>query len=245
MTPWPSDIFPAKTRSENVSCSIPTKTPARASGLLKSSAIVPRMKTQGFDETTAAPLVYFPLAQIQRQALSSSSAPRGTLTALEKPIRDIVHGIDPAQPVYDVRPMQERVAETWSTQRLLSFLFAVFAGLALTLASIGLYGVISYTALRRMREIGVRLALGAQRRRHPQPHLGQGMRLLVVGLILGLAGALGCSRLLRSLLFEIKPVDPAIYLGVGFLLALAAALACWLPARRAARIDPIITLRAE
>ena len=207
--------------------------------------VVPRMKTQGFDETTPAPHVYFPLAQIQRQSLVLLVRAGGTLTSLEKPIRDLVTAIDPAQPVFDVRPMQERVAETWSTQRLLSFLFAVFAGLALTLASIGLYGVISYTALRRMREIGVRLALGAQRRDIRSLILGQGMRLLVVGLIFGLAGALGCSRLLRSLLFEIKPIDPAIYLGVSFLLALTAALACWLPARRAARIDPIITLRAE
>ena len=207
--------------------------------------VVPRMKTQGLDATAAAPLVYFPLAQIQRQSLVLLVRASGTISSLEKPIRDIVTGLDPAQPVFDVRPMQERVAETWSTQRLLSFLFAVFAGLALTLASIGLYGVISYTALRRMREIGIRLALGAQRGDIRALILGQGMRLLLVGLILGIAGALSCSRLLRSFLFEIKPIDPAIYFGVSSLLALTAAFACWLPARRAARVDPIITLRAE
>jgi putative ABC transport system permease protein len=207
--------------------------------------VVPRMRTQGFDERAAAPLVYFPLAQIQRQSLVLLVRAGGSLRSLEKSVRDIVTSLDPAQPVFDVRPMRERVAETWSTQRLLSFLFAVFAGLALALASIGLYGVISYTALRRLREIGVRLALGAQRGDIRALILGQGMRLLLVGLILGIVGALGCSRLLRSFLFEIKPIDPIIYLGVSLLLAFAAALASWLPARRAARIDPIITLRAE
>nr|MBA2430990.1 FtsX-like permease family protein [Chthoniobacterales bacterium] len=121
----------------------------------------------------------------------------------------------------------------------------VFAALALLLATIGLYGVISYTVLRRMREIGIRLALGAQRRHIRALIGGQGARLLLVGLSLGVLGAFASSRLLGSFLFEVNAIDPAIYLSVTALLALAAAIACWLPARRASCVDPMVTLRAE
>ncbi len=135
--------------------------------------------------------------------------------------------------------MMDRVEETWAAPRLLTFLLAVFAGLALVLATIGLYGVIAYTAVRRLREIGVRLALGAQRGDIRTLILGHGLRLLGIGLLAGVVGALVCSRLLRSVLFEVDAVDPSIYLGVSALLALAALFASWLPAqpRRAGRSD--------
>jgi ABC-type antimicrobial peptide transport system permease subunit len=115
----------------------------------------------------------------------------------------------------------------------------------LLLATIGLYGVIAYTAVRRIREIGVRLALGAQRADIRALILGHGFRLLVLGLAIGVLAAFGSSRLLRSVLFDVGGIDPVIYIGVSGLLALAALLACWLPARRASRVDPMITLRAE
>ena len=165
--------------------------------------------------------------------------------ALEKPLRQIVASLDPAQPVFEVRTMQSRVAETWATPRLVSFLLSVFAALALLLAIVGLYGVMAYNGVRRMREIGVRLALGACQRQIVAMMLRQGMRLLVIGLAVGFAGALASSRVLRSLLFEVSPTDPLTYLAVATLLAIAAAVACWIPARRASRVDPIITLRAE
>jgi putative ABC transport system permease protein len=165
--------------------------------------------------------------------------------SLDKPIREIVSSIDPAQPVFDVRPMVDRVQETWGAPRLLSFLFSVFAGLALLLATIGLYGVLAYTALKRVPEIGLRLALGATRANIRRLVLSEGARLLAFGLIIGLAGALGLSRLLRSFLFQVNAIDPVLYGMVSVLLATAAILASWLPARRASRIDPIITLRAE
>ncbi len=139
----------------------------------------------------------------------------------------------------------ERVEQTWAAPRLLTFLLAVFAGIALVLATIGLYGVISYTALRRTREIGVRLALGAQRRDIRALILRQGMQLLGIGLAIGAAGVLASSRVLESFLFEINALDPLIYCSVSLLLALVTALACWLPARRAACVDPMITLRSE
>jgi putative ABC transport system permease protein len=141
--------------------------------------------------------------------------------------------------------MQERVEETWAAPRLMTFLLGVFAVLALLLAVIGLYGVMAYNGVRRMREIGVRLALGARREQIVQMMLGQGMRLLGIGLGVGLLGAFAASKVLRTLLFEVNPSDPLTYIGVALLLAVVAALACWIPARRASRVDPMITLRAE
>ena len=141
--------------------------------------------------------------------------------------------------------MQERVEETWATPRLMSFLLLCFAGLALTLSVVGLYGVMAYNGLRRTREIGVRLALGALPAQIAQMMLGHGLRLLGCGLLLGFASAFALSRLIRSLLFGVSANDPLIYLAVSFLLAGAALLACWIPARRASRVDPMITLRAE
>jgi ABC-type antimicrobial peptide transport system permease subunit len=190
------------------------------------------------------PAVFFSQAQVQRT--NQVLLIRGAQTSgLERSIGQVVSAIDPNQPVYDVRPMIDRVGETWATQKLLSFLLAAFAGLALMLATIGLYGVIAYSVLRRVREIGVRLALGAQRADIRALILGQGARLLAIGLSLGVLGALASSRLLRSVLLDVNATDPAIYVAVSLLLSLAAAVACWLPARRAARVDPIITLRSE
>ena len=121
----------------------------------------------------------------------------------------------------------------------------MLAGLALTLATIGLYGLLAYTTLKRLPELGLRLALGATRGNICALILSQGARLLGLGLIIGLAGALALARVLGSFLFEVKPVDPVIYAAVSILLAAATILACWIPARRASRIDPIVTLRAE
>ena len=141
--------------------------------------------------------------------------------------------------------MRERVEETWATPRLMSFLLACFATLALTLAIVGLYGVMAYNGLRRMREIGVRLALGAMPAQIRLMMLGQGMRLLGIGLVIGFGGAIAMSRVIRSLLFGVNANDPLIYAAVTIVLIAASVVACWLPARRASRVNPMITLRAE
>src|SRR5439155_13001908 len=122
--------------------------------------------------------------------------------SLQKPIRDAVSAIHPAQPVFDARPMIDRVEETWGTQRLLSFLFSVFAALALTLATIGLYGLLAYTTLKRVREIGVRLALGARPSQILTLILSHGMQLLLVGSAIGLVAAVALSRAFQTVLFE-------------------------------------------
>jgi putative ABC transport system permease protein len=212
---------------------------------LKIVGVVPHLKVYGFSEEGSLPQVLLPLAQSPQNnlviLLRSTLPPQ----SFEEPLQKIVASIDPAQPVFEFRTMQQRVEETWATPRLLTFLLSIFAGLACVLAVIGIYGVISYNGLRRTREIGVRLALGARRRQIVSLILGQGVRLLAFGLLVGFVAAFALSRVMRNLLFGVSETDPLIFFAVGLLLAGAAVIACWIPAHRASRVDPIITLRAE
>ncbi len=207
--------------------------------------VVPHLKVYGFDEPTSLPQIYLPILQQPQTGLVILLRTSLPPESLEKSLRQIVASLDPAQPVFEVRTMQARVAETWATPRLMTFLLATFAGLALALAVIGLYGVMAYNGLRRMREIGVRLALGARRRQISSMLVRQGIRLLAIGLLVGFGGAFALSHVIRSLLFSVSAADPVIYVAVSLVLGGAAMLACWIPARRAARVDPIITLRSE
>jgi putative ABC transport system permease protein len=207
--------------------------------------VAPHLKVYGFEETTVLPQAYLPMRQHPQTGLVVLLRTTLSPKSLEKPVRDIVASLDPAQPAFEFKTMQERVEETWATPRLMSFLLACFAILALTLAVVGLYGVMAFNGLRRMREIGVRLALGAMPVQIRTMMLKQGMRLLGVGLVLGFAGAFALSRVMRSLLFGVSANDPVIYAVVTLVLAVAALFACWIPARRASRVNPMITLRAE
>ena len=207
--------------------------------------VVPRMRFHAIDEMAPLPLIYCSMAQAQRTSLGLFVRSNMGAASLSKLIREAVNSVDPSQPVFDARPMLDRVHETWGTQRLLSFLFSIFAGLALVLATIGLYGLLAYTMLKRVREIGIRLALGAQPSQIRTLILSHGMHLLLIGSIIGLLSAFALSRALQSVLFEVKTIDPKIYLGVGLLLFGATLLASWIPARRASRVDPIIALRTE
>ena len=207
--------------------------------------VVARMRFHAIDEMAPLPVIYCSMAQAQRTSLGLFVRSNMGAASLSKSIRDVVNSIDPSQPVFDARPMIDRVQETWGTQRLLSFLFSIFAGLALLLATIGLYGLLAYTTLKRVREIGIRLALGAQPSQIRALVLSHGMQLLLIGSIFGLLSAFVLSRAMQSVLFEVKAVDPKIYLGVGLLLFAATLLASWIPARRASRVDPIVALRTE
>jgi putative ABC transport system permease protein len=207
--------------------------------------VVPHLKVYGFEETTVLPQAYLPMTQQPQTGLVVLLRTTLSPKSLEKPVRDIVASLDPAQPAFEFKTMQERVEETWATPRLMSFLLVCFAALALTLAVIGLYGVMAFNSLRRMREIGVRLALGAMPAQIRTMMLKQGMRLLGAGLVLGFVGAVALSRVIRSLLFGVSANDPLIYCTVTLVLAAAALFACWIPARRASRVNPMITLRAE
>jgi putative ABC transport system permease protein len=207
--------------------------------------VVPHLKVHGFDEVTVLPQGYLPIAQEPQTGLVALLRTSLSPKSFEKPVRDIVASLDPAQPAFEFKTMQERVEETWATPRLMSFLLVCFAGLALTLAVVGLYGVMAFNGVRRMREIGVRLALGAMPGQIRAMMLGQGMRLLGGGLLLGFGGAFALSRVIRSLLFGVNVNDPMIYGAVTLVLICAALVACWIPARRASRVNPMVTLRSE
>ncbi len=213
--------------------------------MLEIVGIVPRLKVYGFEDARSLPQGYVPTSQVPEDGMVLLLRTATPIQALERNLRQIVASIDPTQPLFDLRSMQERVEETWATPRLMAFLLGTFAGLALVLAVVGIYGVMAYNGQRRTREIGVRLALGARRRQIVQMMLGQGMRMLGLGLLVGFGGALAASRVLRSLLFGVSASDPLIYATVTFVLAGAALFACWIPARRASRVNPMITLRSE
>src|SRR5437763_13730551 len=191
------------------------------------------------------PVIYCSLCQAQRTSLTLFVRSRMASAHLNRAIHEAVTSIDPSLPVFDARPMNDRVRETWGSQRLLSFLFSVFAALALTLATIGLYGLLAYTTLKRVREIGIRLALGARPNQVRTMILSHGMQLLLVGSIIGLVSAITLSRFLQRVLFEASGADPRIYLGVAAVMFAATMVACWLPARRASRVDPMVALRIE
>ena len=191
------------------------------------------------------PAFFFPQAQIGRTSLVLHVRASGNVKRLEKPIREIVNRLDPTQPLFDFRTMSERVAETWATHRLLTFLLMIFAGLALVLAAVGLYGVLAYSAFRRLREIAVRLALGARPSHIRGLVLGHGLRLFGVGILVGAFAVVASSSVIRSFLFGVSPLDAQTYLAVGLILSVVTILAAWLPARRACRVNPIVALRAE
>jgi len=167
--------------------------------------------------------------------------PAALATAVENAVREA----DTSIPVVRLRTMDDVFAESIRTPRLLAQLLGAFAGLALLLAAIGTYGVLSYMVTERRREIGIRMALGADQRRVVGLVMRQGLLVTVVGLAAGLAGALGLNRLIASLLFGVQPTDAGTFVAVVATIGLVAALACWLPAWRASRVDPTVVLRDE
>src|SRR5438445_11976921 len=207
--------------------------------------VVAKMRFHAVDEMAPLPVIYCSLGQAQRTSLTLFVRSTMASASLERAIRDAITSIDSSLPVFDARPMTDRVRETWGSQRLLSFLFSVFAGLALTLATIGLYGLLAYTTLKRVREIGIRLALGARPAQIHRLILLHGMQLLLIGSMIGVIAAFALSHVLQSVLFEVRGIDPRIYLAVGLILFGAAFVAAWIPARRASRIDPIVAFRTE
>src|SRR5215213_833750 len=160
-------------------------------------------------------------------------------------VRQAVKEIDPRMPVYKVMTIEQHLTWAFWAQNMAAALASAFGLLALALAAVGIYGVVSYTVARRTKEIGIRVALGAQARDILRIVLGQGMALTLVGLVAGLVGAFLLARLLSSLLYGISPGDPATYILVALLLAVVALLACLVPARRATKVDPMVALRYE
>jgi ABC-type antimicrobial peptide transport system permease subunit len=164
--------------------------------------------------------------------------------ALTDSVRHAILEIDPDQPVSDIRTLEDVLGSS-VVQRRLMLMLGGFAGAALLLAAIGLYGVIAYGVSQRTREIGIRMSLGADSRNVLGLVLRHGLKLAGLGIAIGVPAALGLTRVLMTLLFEVKPTDPLTFIGVSFLLLLVALFACWLPARRAAKVDPMEALRCE
>jgi putative ABC transport system permease protein len=165
--------------------------------------------------------------------------------SLNAAVRNRIQEIDKDQPVYNVGTMEQLLAKSIAQTRFSTFLLGVFALFALILSAIGIYGVVSYAVSQRTREIGIRMALGAARSNIFRLIVGEAMALFVLSLGLGLVAALGATRLLKSLLYGVGTNDPITFASIAFLTATVAFIAAWLPARRAARLDPIIALRGE
>jgi putative ABC transport system permease protein len=170
---------------------------------------------------------------------------QGDPTALAGAVRKEVQAIDKDQPVAAVKTMAEWLDTAVSTERYRTTLLALFALVALVLASTGIYGVMSYSVTQRTHEIGVRMALGARQLDVLRLVVGQGMTLVLIGISLGLVAAIALTRVMSSLLFGVGSKDPLTFVAVGTLLALVALVACLIPARRATQVDPLVALRYE
>jgi putative ABC transport system permease protein len=209
--------------------------------------VVEDTKNAGMDKP-AGPELYFQARQANQFVGSNVSfVVRGpnNSPALEGSIRNAVRELDSTLPVYNLWSMNEVVSKSMVQPRFLALLLATFSGIALFLAAIGIYGVMAYSVAQRTQEIGVRMALGARPLHVLRLVLGQSLGMLLSGTAIGLAGAFALTRLMRTLLFEITATDPLTYVSVIGLLAVVALLACYIPARRAARVDPLIALRYE
>ena len=169
----------------------------------------------------------------------------GDPLSLVAAVKDQIWAVDKDQTIWAARTMEEIVAGWLAPRRFNLLLLGVFAALALALASVGIYGVISYAVSQRTREIGVRLALGAQPRDILKLIVGQGLALTLGGVAIGLLASLALTRWLENLLFSVSPTDPLTFAGVALLLTLVALLACYVPARRATKVDPLVTLKHE
>ena len=193
------------------------------------------------------PFMQMPDDQIVQVPSGTSAAVRydGASAPVFDAIRSAIRQMNSEQVVYQAQTMDEILAISLASQRFSMILLAGFAALALLLAALGIYGVVSYLVAQRTNEIGIRMALGAQRSHVLKMVIGQGAKMALVGVALGLAAALGLTRLMSKMLFGVKPSDPLTFIGVAALLAGVALLACYIPARRATRVDPVVALRYE
>jgi predicted permease len=215
--------------------------------------VVGDVKLDGLDQTRPSAALYFPLDQVSVPAnggwesfpmtlvVRSASASAGMVSA----VTNAVHDVDREMPLRDILTMDDLVANSLSQQRFNMLLLSAFAGLALVLAAVGIYSVLSYSVKRSVREIGIRLALGAQLGDVLRDVVFEGMKPALLGVAVGTAGALVLGRVLSSLIYQVKPTDPFTFLVVTALLAVIALLASIIPAYRATKVDPMVALRYE
>jgi predicted permease len=209
--------------------------------------VVGDVKHSGLNQPTD-PAVYTPFVQSDERwkrfmtlVIRANNSPSG----LVEQVKAQVWSVDSRIPVNDVQTMDQRMAVSLAQQRFYMLLLGAFAALAVILAGVGIYGVVAYTASQSTHEIGIRMALGGQRRDVLRLIVAEGAKLAFLGILIGIVGALALTRVMAGLLFEVKPGDPAIFAGVAILLALVALAACYIPARRATQVDPMVALRYE
>jgi putative ABC transport system permease protein len=207
--------------------------------------VVGDVKQKGLGAILPSPTVYLPAGQEPRFALQLVVRPKAPLATLATDVAGAIATVDPEQPVTDVMTLEALLDDSLAHQRATMLLLSLFAAFALVLAAIGISSILSYSVRRRLPEIGLRVALGARRLDVLWMIVGQGLRLTVLGLALGAAGAFAATRLLEGLLYEVRPADPLTFGGVSALLTATALLACWIPARLALRVDPMTALREE
>ncbi|MGH9790645.1 MAG: FtsX-like permease family protein, partial [Candidatus Acidiferrales bacterium] len=193
------------------------------------------------------PTVYIPWSQELQEVRSMTFEMRaaGNPGALAAAVLKAVRSVESNLPVFDVKTQIDQSDETLRVERLFARLLSFFGALALLLAAVGIYGVIDYTVRQRTQELGIRMALGAQRTDVLRLVVGKGMVLVLMGVVLGIGVALGATHLLSSLLFGVTATDPLTFGGIALALGAVAVLACYLPARRAARTSPLVALRYE
>ncbi len=191
------------------------------------------------------PEVYRPMLQTPSAGMSLVVRGKASSESLINSIRQAVNSVDPLQPIRRAQLLETAISRSVAPQRFIAVLLAIFAGLAIVLAMVGIYGVMSYAVSQRTQEIGIRMALGAGRFDVLRMVVGQGMKLVIIGVVVGLAASVAATRVLASLLFGTNATDFATFAGVAFLLILAALVACFFPARRATRVDPMVALRCE
>jgi putative ABC transport system permease protein len=206
--------------------------------------IVGDVKHKGLD-SEANPTVYWPHPELVYSGMSLVVRAKGDPSAFAAAAQREIQAIDPEQPVADVRTMESWLADSVGRARFSAMLLGVFAAVALALATVGIYGVISYSVTQRTHELGIRMALGASASDILRLVLGQGLVLAGLGLAAGLLGAFALTRLMRSLLYEVSTTDPLTYAGLSLFLLAVALLACYVPARRATKVDPMEALRYE
>ena len=169
----------------------------------------------------------------------------GDPLTLVEPARLVVAGLDPEVPFFAARTLQDQIDRSMVERRSPMLLLMIFAGVALFLAGVGIYGVLAYSVTQRTREMGIRIAIGSSSGDVFKLVVGQGLRVVGVGLVVGGLGSLGLARLIRSFLYGVQPTDPAVMASVAGLLAVTGMMACLLPARRATRIDPVVALTGD
>jgi putative ABC transport system permease protein len=202
------------------------------------------VKMNGVDQATTLQ-TYLPYAQLPNQALGLVVRAERNPAALASAVEQAIHAIDKDLPVYAIFTLEQLLSNSLAERRLTLVLLASLAALALLLAAVGIYGVLSYAVRQRTHELGLRMALGAQARDVLALILKQGVKLTLSGIGVGLAAAFALTRWLESLLFGVRPTDALTFAAIALLLLLVALLACWIPARRATKVDPLIALRTE